>query len=86
VTVDSPSFKLPAITPKTVGQYPVGPGGSPAKRNLHLSALCGFFDRLVNRHGCILNTAAPVKGVKNQVIEGKTPEITVWQNFRFYLI
>ena len=60
-----------------VGQYLVGLGGSPAKRNLHLSALRGFFDRMVNRHVCILNPAASVKGVKDQVMEGKTPGITV---------
>jgi integrase/recombinase XerD len=71
--------ELAAITPKMVGQYLVGLGGSPAKRNLHLSALRGFFDRLVNRHVCILNPAASVKGVKEQVMEGKTPEITIEQ-------
>ena len=71
--------ELAAITPGMVGQYLVGLGGSPAKRNLHLSALRGFFDRLVNRHVCILNPAASVKGVKDQVIEGKTPEITIEQ-------
>src|SRR5437763_10652471 len=37
---------LTAITPGQVGQYLVGLAGSPAKRNLHLSALRGFFDRL----------------------------------------
>jgi integrase/recombinase XerD len=37
---------LPSITPGMVGQYVVGLGGSAAKRNLHLSALRGFFDRL----------------------------------------
>lgn len=71
--------ELPAITPGMVGQYLVGLGGSAAKRNLHLSALRGFFDRLVNRHVVILNPAASVKGVKDQVVEGKTPEITIEQ-------
>jgi len=71
--------ELPAITPGMVGQYLAGLGGSAAKRNLHLSALRGFFDRLVNRHVCVLNPAASVKGVKDQVIEGKTPEIGVQQ-------
>jgi site-specific recombinase XerD len=71
--------ELAAITPGMVGQYLVGLGGSPAKRNQHLAALRGFFDRLVNRHVCILNPAVSVKGVKEQVIEGKTPEITVDQ-------
>src|SRR4029077_1725563 len=71
--------ELPAITPGMIGQYLVGLGGSAAKRNLHLSALRGFFDRLVNRHVVILNPAASVRGVKEQVIEGKTPEITLEQ-------
>ena len=71
--------ELAAITPGMVGQYLVGLGGSPAKRNQHLAALRGFFDRLVNRHVCILNPAASVKGVKEQVIEDKTPEITIEQ-------
>jgi integrase/recombinase XerD len=71
--------ELPSITPGQVGQYLVGLGGSAAKRNLHLSALRGFFDRLVNRHVVILNPAASVKGVKDQVMEGKTPEITIEQ-------
>src|SRR5262249_15063652 len=71
--------ELPAITPGMVGQYLVGLGGSAAKRNLHLAALRGFFDRLVNRDVCILNPAASVKGVKDQVVEGKTPEITIEQ-------
>ena len=39
--------ELPAITPGMIGQYLVGLGGSAAKRNLALSALRGFFDRLV---------------------------------------
>ena len=71
--------ELASITPGMVGQYLVGLGGSPAKRNQHLAALRGFFDRLVNRHVCILNPAASVRGVKDQVIEGKTPEISVEQ-------
>jgi integrase/recombinase XerD len=71
--------ELPSITPGMVGQYLVGLGGSAAKRNLHLSALRGFFNRLVNRHVVILNPAASVKGVKDQVMEGKTPEITIDQ-------
>jgi integrase/recombinase XerD len=74
---DGQGVELPGVTPGMVGQYLVGLGGSAAKRNLHLSALRGFFDRLVNRHVVILNPAASVRGVKDQVIEGKTPEITV---------
>src|SRR5271166_6246568 len=71
--------ELVGITPGMVGQYLAGLGGSAAKRNQHLAALRGFFDRLVNRHVVILNPAASVKGVKELVIEGKTPEITLEQ-------
>lgn len=71
--------ELPSITPGMLGQYLVGLGGSASKRNLHLSALRGFFDRLVQRHVVILNPAASVKGVKETVVEGKTPEITIKQ-------
>jgi len=71
--------ELSAVTPGMIGQYLVSLGGSAAKRNLHLSALRGFFDRLVNRHVVMLNPAATAKGVKDQVIEGKTPEITLDQ-------
>ena len=70
---------LPQITPGMVGQYLVALSGSAAKRNLHLSALRGFFDCLVQRHVVVLNPAASVKGVKEQVVEGKTPEITIDQ-------
>ena len=56
---------MAAITPGMVGQYVVGLGGSAAKRNQHLAALCSFFDRLVNRHVCILKPASSVKGVRD---------------------
>jgi integrase len=71
--------ELTAITPGQIGQYLVSLGGSAAKKNLALAALRGFFDRLVNRHVVILNPAASVKGVKDTMVEGKTPEITIEQ-------
>jgi integrase/recombinase XerD len=77
--VEGEGVELPSITPGMVGQYLTALGGSPAKRNQHLAALRGFFDRLVNRHVVILNPAASVKGVKDTVVEGKTPEITIDQ-------
>jgi site-specific recombinase XerC len=57
--------ELPSTTPGMLGQYLVALRGSPAKRNLHLSALRGFFDRLVQRHVVILNPAASVRGVSS---------------------
>jgi integrase/recombinase XerD len=76
---DGQGVELPQITPGMVGQYLSGLAGSAAKKNLHLAALRGFFDRLVQRHVVVLNPAASVKGVKDQVMEGKTPEITIEQ-------
>jgi site-specific recombinase XerD len=73
------SVELASISPGMVGKYLVGLGGSAAKRNQHLSALRGFFDRMVQRHVVLLNPAASVSGVKETVVEGKTPEITIDQ-------
>jgi integrase/recombinase XerD len=77
--VEGQGVELAMITPGMVGQYLVKLGDSAAKRNQHLAALRGFFDRLVQRHVVMLNPAASVRGVKDQVIEGKTPEITLEQ-------
>ena len=76
---DGEGVELASISPGMVGQYLVGLGGSPSKRNLHLAALRGFFDRLVQRHVVFINPAASVRGVKEKVVEGKTPEITLEQ-------
>ena len=71
--------ELASISPGMVGQYLTALGGSPPKRNQHLAALRGFFDRLVQRHVVFINPAALVRGVKEKVVEGKTPEITLEQ-------
>jgi integrase/recombinase XerD len=71
--------ELASISPGMVGKYLVGLGGSAAKRNQYLSALRGFFDRMVQRHVVLHNPAASVSGVKEMVVEGKTPEITIDQ-------
>jgi site-specific recombinase XerD len=54
------------------------PGAVPTKKQ-HLAALRHFFDLLVVRHAVILNPAASVRGERYQVVEGKTPEISVGQ-------
>jgi integrase/recombinase XerD len=60
--VEKQGVEMVSITPGMVGQYLVALGGSPAKRNQHL---------------VILNPAASVKGVRDQAVEGKTPEIGI---------
>jgi site-specific recombinase XerD len=76
---DGEGVELASISPGKVGRYLTALGGSAAKRNQHLSALRGLFDRLVQRHEALLNPAASVRGVKETVVEGKTPEITIDQ-------
>jgi integrase/recombinase XerD len=70
---------LNRITPRDVGQYLNGlrKNTSIATRKQHLAALRHFFDSLVTRHAIILNPALSVRGERYQVVEGKTPEITV---------
>lgn len=73
------------VTPKLVRSYienmkPARPGdpplSAPTKKRV-LAAIRKFFDVAVTRHAIPLNPALSVRGPKHQVIEGKTPEITV---------
>lgn len=70
---------LHQIAPRDVGQYLDELSLSPVTKKLHLSAIRRLFDLLVNRHAVILNPAATVRTERYQVVEGKTPEITVQQ-------
>ena len=78
--VEERGLELARITPGDVGAYLQGldPLSVPTKK-LHLAALRRFFDRLVNRHACVINPAATVKTERHAVVEGKTPEIGVAQ-------
>lgn len=70
---------LNRIAPAHVGRYLDEQSYAPATKKLHLSALRHFFDELVLRHVVVLNPAAAVRGQRLQVIEGKTPEISINQ-------
>lgn len=75
-------IELPRITPGDVGQYFDGlrkKGLSVATRKQHLAAVRHFFDGMVTRHAVILNPALSVREERYEVIEGKTPEISVPQ-------
>jgi len=72
-----PGIALTDITPSMVGSYFNQHPGGPSTRKLHLAALRALFDRLVLRHAMLLNPACSVRGERYQVIEGKTPEITI---------
>jgi site-specific recombinase XerD len=71
--------ELPHISPRDVGAYLDGLDYAPATKKLHLSALRHFFDMLVTRHVVVLNPAASVRAERLQVVEGKTPEISIPQ-------
>lgn len=70
---------LDRVTPAMVGAYLAHHPGSTPTRKLHLAALRALFDLMVTRHAVVLNPAASVRGERHQVIEGKTPEITIEQ-------
>lgn len=74
-------LSLVQIAPKDVGQYFDGMRKemSISTRKQHLAAMRHFFDSLVTRHAILLNPALSVRGDRYQVVEGKTPEITVAQ-------
>lgn len=68
------------ITPGMVGRYLSSMARySIPTRKLHMAALRKFFDILVQRHIMNVNPAASVRGPRQQVMEGRTPEITIEQ-------
>ena len=71
--------QLIQITPSDVGRYLDGLDYAAATKKQHLAALRHFFDTLVSRHVVVLNPAASVRSERLQVIEGRTPEITLHQ-------
>jgi site-specific recombinase XerD len=73
------SLPLQRVAPKDVGQYFADHPGSIATQKQHLAAVRHLFDTLVVRHAVVLNPALSVRGQRYEVIEGKTPEITVEQ-------
>ncbi len=70
---------LSQIAPRNVGDYLDHLDYAPATKKLHLSAIRHFFDTLVTRHAVILNPAASVRAERLEVVEGKTPEISIQQ-------
>jgi len=76
---DALNKQLSSVSPRDVGSYLDEQEYAPATKKLHLSAIRHFFDTLVTRHVVVLNPAHSVRGERLQVIEGKTPEITVPQ-------
>jgi integrase/recombinase XerD len=73
--VERRNLELAQVAPGDVGEYLQGLELAVPTKKLHLAALRRFFDRLVNRHVCLINPAATVKAERYAVVEGKTPEI-----------
>ncbi len=71
--------ELPSVSPRDVGNYLDGLGYAASTKKVTLAALRRFFDVLVTRHVVILNPAASVRGERLQVVEGKTPEVSIEQ-------
>jgi integrase/recombinase XerD len=76
---DARDLVLTAISPADVGRYLDGLELATSSKKQVMAGLRHFFDGLVTRHTVALNPAASVRAERYQVIEGKTPEITVKQ-------
>lgn len=66
-----------AVTPGQLGRYFTEHAGSVPTKKLHLAALRGLYDVLVERHVVILNPALSVRTERHSVREGKTPMIAI---------
>lgn len=77
---DQKELLLSEISPGFIGRYFDGHSGSIPTKKLHMSAIRGLFDVLVQRHVVILNPALSVRTERLSISEGKTPEITVEQS------
>ena len=70
---------LARVTPGMAGRFLDSLSGGPAAKQQALSGCRQYCAGLVQRHAMILNPFASVTGARYQVIEGRTPEITISQ-------
>ncbi|HQX50909.1 MAG TPA: tyrosine-type recombinase/integrase, partial [Planctomycetaceae bacterium] len=71
--------QLQQVSPADVGIYLDELSLCIASKKQVLAGLRHFFDGMVTRHAISLNPALSVRGERYQVVEGKTPEITIKQ-------
>ena len=76
---DDRQRRLEEVSPADVGIYLDELTLSVASKKQVLAGLRHFFDGMVIRHAIALNPALSVRGERYQVMEGKTPEITIKQ-------
>ena len=77
--VDVEGVDLARVTPGMAGRFLDTLSGGPPAKQQALSACRQYCAGLVQRHAMILNPFASVKGERYQVVEGRTPEITISQ-------
>ena len=77
-------LELAHVTPGLAGRFLRDLPVSAATKNQALAALRHFFDALVTRHAVMLNPFHSVRGIQHQVIDGKTPEISLSQARRLF--
>ena len=76
---EAQKIELRHVMAGDVGRYLREHPGGIATKKQHLSALRRFFNLLVERHIIMINPAAVAETERHQVLEGKTPEITIGQ-------
>ena len=77
--VEADGVDLARVTPGMAGRFLDTLSGGPAAKQQALSGCRQYCAGLVQRHAMILNPFASVTGERYQVIEGRTPEITISQ-------
>ena len=77
--VEAAGVELARVTPGMAGRFIDTLSGGPAAKQQALSACRQYCTGLVQRHAMFLNPFASVTGERYQVIEGRTPEITISQ-------
>ncbi|HOA62237.1 MAG: tyrosine-type recombinase/integrase [Verrucomicrobia bacterium] len=75
---------LGRVTPRDVGDCLDSLNLAIPSKKLHRAALNHFFDFQVQRHAVVLNPVSSVRNERDQVTEGRTPEITVEQARRMF--
>jgi integrase/recombinase XerD len=76
---EAQGLELPRVMAGDVGRYLREHSGCLSTKKQHLAALRRYFNLLVERHIVLINPAAVAETERCQVVEGKTPEITVDQ-------
>lgn len=76
---DAQHLELQTITPGHVGRYMQNLKGAISSKKQDLAGIRKFLDLCVVRHVIVFNPALSVRGEKYQVLEGKTPRISIEQ-------